>query len=125
MRLRPLEDLAQLWPIVDRLEIVELDRRTGDDHAVVTLVANVVEPYIERFQMLSWHMRSAMADRLQKIDLDLQRRIGKLTQDLCFRFDLGGHQVQDEHAQRANILMDRAMFGHHEDILTFKHTCCR
>ena len=66
-----------------------------------------------------------MADRLQKIDLDLQWRIGKLTQDLCFRFDLGGHQVQDEHAQRANILMDSAMLGHHEDILTFKHACCR
>ena len=88
-------------------------------------MANVVKTHIERFQMLGWHMRGAMTDRLQKIDLDLQRRIGKLTQDLRFRFDLGGHQVQDEHAQGANILMDRAMFGHHEDILTFKHACCR
>ena len=88
-------------------------------------MANVVEAHIERFQMLGWHMRGAMADRLQKIDLNLQWRIGKLTQDLCFRFDLGGHQVQDEHAQRANILMDSAMLGHHEDILTFKHACCR
>lgn len=66
-----------------------------------------------------------MRDGLQEVDLNLQGRIRELAQDLGFRFDFQGHQIQDKHAQGTNILMDGAVLGHNKDVLAFQNLCCR
>ena len=61
-----------------------------------------------------------IAGRLKQLHLDLEGRVGQLAQYLGLGDDLGGHQVQDEQVQRADILMYGPVFSHDEDVLAFQ-----
>ena len=62
-----------------------------------------------------------MACNAQKLDLDLQRSIGKLAHNLRLGDDFRGHEVEKQHAQRTNVLMHGAMLGHDEDVLALEN----
>ena len=53
-------------------------------------------------------------------DVDLQRCIGQLAQDLEFRILLQRHEVEDHDLDRTDVLMDRPVLIHHEYIFSFK-----
>ena len=57
-----------------------------------------------------------MAGRLQQGHVHLQRGICQQTGDLGLGGDLGGHQVQDQDLQRADVLGKGALTMHDEDI---------
>ena len=116
----PLHDAAQLVPVVDVLELVQLDGRAGDDHAVVAVIFDLVERAIERLQVLLGDVARLMRDGVQQLHLDLQRGVGQLAHDLSLGLDLLRHEVEQQHAQRADVLMHGSMLGHDEDVLAFQ-----
>ena len=117
----PVHDAAELVPVVDVLEIEQLHRRAGDDHAVVATILDLVECGVERLEVLLGDVFGRVAGGLQQLDLDLQRGVGQLAQDLRLGRDLGGHEIEQQHVQRADVLVHGAMLGHHEDVLVFEH----
>ncbi len=50
----------------------------------------------------------------------LQRGVAEQAQQLGLGGDLGGHQVEDGDAQRADILVAGALLAHDEDIFAFE-----
>ena len=116
----PIHDLAELGPVVDLFERHLLHRRARDDQAVVVDVADVVERAVERLQVAGAHVRGLVRFGTQQIHLHLQRRVGELAHDLRLGGDLGGHEVEDEHAQRTNVLVQRAVLGHDKDVLALE-----
>ena len=67
-------------------------------------------------------MLGLIAGRAQQLYLDLKRGVGELAQDLGLGDDLGGHQIQDQHAQRADVLVHGPVFGHDKDVLLFQNS---
>src|SRR6266498_2031098 len=61
-----------------------------------------------------------MSGGMKQRDFDLQRRIGKQPQQLCFRCDFGWHEIQDRNPQWTNILVNGALFVHNENIFLFE-----
>ena len=61
-----------------------------------------------------------MRDGVQQLHLDLQRGVGQLAHDLRLGLDLLRHEVEQQHAQRADVLMHGSMLGHDEDVLAFQ-----
>ena len=115
--LGPRHDLAQLRPVVHLLKLQVLHRRAGDDKAVIFVVLDLLKGGVEGFQMRHVGVMPHVAGCLQQLHLDLKRRVGQLAQQLGLGDDLGGHEVEDKHLQRTNILMKRPVFGHGEDVL--------
>ena len=93
VRLRPVHDARELIPVIDVVEIEQLDGRTRDDEAVEMLVFHVVEGDVERFQVLFGDVLRDVALRAEELHLDLQRRVRELSQDLRLSGDFGGHEV--------------------------------
>ena len=116
----PIHDLAELGPVVDLLERHLLHRRARDDQAVVMDVADVVECAVERLQVAGAYVRGLVRFGAQQVHLHLQRRVGELAHDLRLGGNLGGHEVEDEHAQRTDVLVQRAVLGHDKDVLALE-----
>ena len=116
----PIHDLAEFGPVVDLLERHLLHRRARDDQAVVVDVADVVERTVERLQVAGAYVRGLVRLGAQQVHLHLQRRVGELAHDLRLGGDLGGHEVEDEHAQRTDVLVQRAVLGHDKDVLALE-----
>ena len=119
-----IQRFRQLVPVVDVLELHLFHRRAGHDHAVVFFVADLVKRLIEREHVLRGGVPDFVGRRLQQLDVDLQRRVGKQAQELRFGFDLGRHQVENQNLQRADILRLRARFGHDENVFAFEPLFC-
>lgn len=51
MRLAPLHDLRQLVPVVNLLKLHILHRRTGNNHTIKALAADLVKRHIKLIQM--------------------------------------------------------------------------
>ena len=94
MALAPLHDLTELIPVFHLLELQKLDGRTSNDHPIVISVSNILKCLVKGDHVLLGGMCRLMAAGLQKLQLDLQRRVSKQSGELCLRIDLGGHQVQ-------------------------------
>ena len=120
VRGRPVHDLAEFGPVVDLLERHLFHRRARDNQAVVVDVADVVERAVERLQMAGAYVRGLVRLGAQQVHLHLQRRVGELAHDLRLGGDLGGHEVEDEHAQRTDVLVQRAVLGHDKNVLALE-----
>ena len=116
IRLAEVHDLAQLRPVIHLLKVHGLHRSTGDDHAVVAVMLHLVEGLIKGLQMGRGDVRCLMAHRLQQGHVHLQRRVGQQPGDLGLGGDLGGHQVQDQNFQRADMLRQRPLPVHDKDV---------
>ena len=91
--LAPVHDLAQFFPIGDIFELHKFDRSSGDDHAVVKAVFDVIEGLIELHEMLGRRVLRMIRSRIEKIDIYLKRRITESTKKLSLRCDLIRHEV--------------------------------
>ena len=91
--LRPVHDARELFPVINVVEIEQLDGGARDDEAVEVLVFHVVEGDVERFQVLFGDVFRDVALCTEELHLDLQRRVRELSQDLRLGGDLGGHKV--------------------------------
>ena len=114
--LTEIHDLAQLRPVIHLLKIHRLHRGTGDDHAVVAVIFDLFKGLIKRLQMGCRDMGGRMAGRLQQGHMHLQRGVGQQPGDLGLGGDLGGHQVEDQDFQRADMLGSGPLPVHDEDI---------
>ena len=115
MILGPVDDLAQLVPVVDLLERHLLDRRAGDDQAVVVVVPEVLERVVELDQVILGDVLRLVGRDAHEVDVHLQRRLGDQAQDLGLGLDLLGHEVEDRHAQGADVLLARGLLVQRED----------
>ncbi len=101
---RPVEYLGDFAPVVDFLEGHLLYGGAGDDHAVVPLVAHLVEVGVEGLHVLDGGVLRGVALDLHEGDFDLQGGVGKKPDEVGLGGDLQGHQVQDDDAQGADVL---------------------
>ena len=124
VRTRPVHDATQLIPVVHLFELHELNGGPGNNQAIVMLVFDVLEGAVERLQVSRRHMRCLVALGAQQVNLNLQRRIGELAHKLRLGGDLGGHEVQNQHAQRTNILVESAKLRHDKDVLALENLGC-
>ena len=67
--------------------------------------------------MLDGRILRSVALQLHKADVELQRRVGKQTDKIGFRRYLQRHEVEDDNAQRTNILSMRTGIAHDKYIL--------
>lgn len=88
-------------------------------------MADVVEADVEGLEVFCGHVLSTMTYRLEQFDLDLKGRVREFAQELRLRLDFRGHQVQDENAKRTDVLVDRAMLRHHEDVFALEYASGR
>ena len=116
----PVHDFAKLGPVADIFIAHFLDGRAGDDKAVILIAADFVKGLIEGKQVVFRGVGRGVAGGLDQIDFNLQGGIGEAAEDLRFSDDFGGHQIKQCEAQRANILMEGAVFGHNENVFTFE-----
>ncbi len=72
--LGPVEDLAQLAPVADRLEVEVLDRRAGDDEAVEAALARLAERLVEGLEVRGGGVARLVVGHADQRQLDLQRR---------------------------------------------------
>ena len=115
-----VHDGAQLVPVVHILVVQVLDGRTGDDHAVEALVSYLVEALVEGLHVLRRGVGGVVGGGFQKGDLHLQRAVGQQPGQLGLGDDLGGHQVQNQDAQRADVLALGTLAVHDKDVLAAK-----
>ena len=76
VRFGPVHDLGQLRPVFHFFERHGFNRCTGDDEAVVFLVADVVKRFVERKQMILRRVFGVVCFGLDQIDLDLDGCVG-------------------------------------------------
>lgn len=104
MRLAPVHDLAELVPVVDVLKRHVLHGGAGHNEAVIELAAEGVESVVELNQVVGAHVGGLVAGDAHEVAAHLQRGLGDEAQDLGLGLHLGGHEVQDGHAKRADLL---------------------
>ena len=121
VRLGPFHDFNQFVPVFDLLERHQLNRCACDDKAVVTLVADVVERLVERQQMILGRVFRVVGLGLNKIDLDLNGRVGQTAENLRFGHDFQRHQIEDGDAERTDALRRCAVLGHNENVFAFQN----
>ncbi|MNT48016.1 hypothetical protein D3C72_1847760 [compost metagenome] len=121
MLMGPLDDLDDARPVDHLLELHQPERRPRDDHAVVVVATHLLEVVIEVLQVrLGRVLRLPIVDA-QQIHVHLQGRVGEHPHQLDLGLYLLGHQVEDEHPQRTDVLGDGPGFRHHEDVLLPQH----
>ena len=69
-------------------------------------------------------VRRLVGLRHQEGAVHLQRCVGERAQKLELRVFLQRHQIQDQDLQWADVLGQRALFIHYEDIFLFKDRLC-
>lgn len=121
MVLGPLHDLQQLIPVVHLVKVQILHRGAGDDHPVEVPVLYRLEGGVEGLQMILVRVLGLVAGRPQQLHLNLKRRVGQLSEQLGLGDDLGGHQIENQDAQGADVLMNGAVFRHDENVFTVQH----
>ena len=117
----PVHHSGELLPVVDFLKRHILNRRAGDNHAVEALIPELVEGFVKSLQVSRGDMAADVAGHLHQGDVNLQRCIAEQTQELVFRFDLGGHQVDNHNFERTNVLCDSTLVRHDKDIFAFQY----
>ena len=113
-------DFQQFLPVVHILERQMFHGRAGDDHAVEAAVADLREGLVKTLQMAQGRILGFVRRRTQQGDVDLNGRIAQQAQQLRFRGDFGGHQVDDDDLQRPDVLLAGAVLGHNKDVFVFQ-----
>jgi len=124
VRLRPINNFAELVPIIHGIELQVLHGRAGDDHAVVELVLELVERLVELDQVVLRDVRGGVAAHAHEVAGHLQGRLGDETQNLRLRLDLLRHEVENHHVQGADLLARCRLFLQREDALSVQY-CLR
>ena len=120
IRLAPFHYAAEFVPVFDLFKRHLLDGSARYDKTVVFVVFHLVEVLVKRDHMLRGRVLRNIRGGLQKLGLDLKRRVSEKARELSLRCDLCRHQVQNEDLQRAYILRQSPRFGHDKDVLIVK-----
>jgi len=88
-------------------------------------VADLVKRFIELDQVVRRRVFRAITGGVEEINIDLERGVAQEPQQLGFGDDFGGHQVEEEDSQGADVLAVRAVITHDKDALLFENLCCR
>ena len=120
MALGPVQDVGQFRPVIHFFEGQQFHRRAGDDEAVELLAAHLGEGFVVGDQVFGGDVLRLVRGGVQQGHFHLQRGVAEQAQQLGLGGDLGGHQVEDGHAQRADILVPGAFLAHDEDIFAFE-----
>ena len=67
----------------------------------------------------------AVTSHIQKFNFQLQGGIGQKPQELGFRYNFLGHEVENEDVERTDILVLGATIVHHKNILCPQDIYCR
>lgn len=121
VRRRPVHYPAELLPVIDLLEFHMFNGRSRDDKAVEVLILDIVKGLVELEQMFLGSIFPAVGGGLNKLDLELERRIGQAAHYLGLGDDLSRHKVQQPYFKRADILVQGAMLGDDEDMLVLEN----
>ena len=116
VRLGPFHDLAELFPVFYLFKGHELHGRTRDDHTVEVLVAHILEGLVEGEQVRARSVLGLMALGVHERQVHLKGRVAEKAGKLGLGHDLGGHEVEQEYAQGADVLREGARFCDNEDI---------
>ena len=122
--IRKIEDLFQFIPIQHLFEGHGLHGRTRDDHAVEVLILDLLERFIELFQMRRGGVLALVRFGVHEGDVHLQRRIGEKAHELGLRFHLGGHEIKNGDLQWTDVLRERALVAHDEDVFALQCRIC-
>ena len=122
--LAPLHDPAELIPVFHLLKVQLLHRRAGDDHAVEIAVLYVLKIRVELEHVFLRGVFAHIGAGLHELQLHLQGRVAQQTGELGLRRNLGGHEIQQQNLQRADILRHGPVFGHDKDVFVFQYIGC-
>ena len=120
MRTRPIEYFHYFIPVSHFFEIQLFYRSTGDNHTVVLLTTHLFKVSIERLHMFYRRILGCMTLDFHERDFHLKRCIGEQTHKICLRGNLQRHQVQDNDAQRADVLLRGAGVVNNKYVLFFQ-----
>jgi hypothetical protein len=98
--LRPVEDGAQLGPIIDLLERQGFDGSAGHDEAVERLVAQLAPAPVERGDVVGRRRLRSIGIGQAQDQFHGNRRPAEQPCDLRLRRDLGRHEVDQAKPQR-------------------------
>ena len=110
----PLKYFAELIPIINLFKFHMFNGCARYNESVIFFCADLVEGFIEFEHMLLGDVFGSVRFNLQKLNLNLKRRIAQKPEKLSFGFNLGGHQVKNKNIKRAYILRNSPFFGHNE-----------
>ena len=117
----PVKNLLELIPVRNLLKLHLLQRGTGHNESVKLLVTHALKSLIEYLHMLYWGILGGMAAQFHQLELNLQRRVGEQTYQVCLCGNLDGHQVEHHNSQRTDVLTGGAAGIHDKDILPFEN----
>ena len=125
MRACPVENVAQLVPIVHVFEVEVLDGCSCDDEAVELLVAHLLEVTIEGPHVFDRRVFAGVRLDLHEVNLELQRCVREESDEVRLRRDFEGHEVEYGDAEGSYVLRVRTFVAQHEDVLFPEELDCR
>ena len=120
MRTRPIEYFHYFIPIGHFFEIQLFYRGTGDNHTVVLLTTHFFKVSIECPHVFYRRILRCMTLDFHERDFHLKRCIGEQTHKIRLCGNLQRHQVQDNDAQRTDVLLRGAGVVKDKYILFFQ-----
>ena len=94
-----------------------LHRRPGDNHPVIVFVPDLCKGGVEGFQVRQGSILGNMGRHMHQLNIHLQGGITEQPENLGFRLNLLGHNIENQDLQRTDVLLLCPIMGHDEDIL--------
>ena len=120
MRPRPVENLRNFIPVVHLFVFQMFHRRPCDNHAIELFILHQLKVPVKGFHVLNGRILGSVPLHLHESDFNLQRRIGKQANQVCFSRNLQRHQIQDNDAQRTYVLRGSPRIVYDKDIFLFQ-----
>ena len=99
---QPVQQMRDLLPVIDLLEIQQFDGRPGQHHAVGLF--RRLQPPVERTEMRRVGVLAPVARRKRERERDVRAGKAELAGDLALGLLLFGHEVDQQHAPRRPVV---------------------
>ena len=121
----PVENVAQLVPIVHVFEVEVLDGCSCDDEAVELLVSHLFEVAIEGSHVFDRCVFAGVSFDLHEVYLELQRCVREESDEVRLSRYFQWHEVEDSDSQGSDVLRIRSFVAQHEDVFLSEKLDCR
>ena len=125
MSTRPIEYFRDFLPVVHLGLVKMFHRRAGDYHTVKLLALHFLKVAIESLHVFYGRILAGMRLYLHQVYIQLQRRVGQQTHQVCLGGYLQRHQVKDGYTQGANVLAVGTFVPQYKDVLLLEKVYCR
>ena len=122
--LAPFHYAAEFVPIFNLFKRHLFNRRARYYQAVVLVVLNIFKMLVKRNHVFRRRVFGCVRSGLQKLHINLKRRVAEQTRKLRFRGYLGRHKVEKKYFKRTYILRCGAGLGHNKDIFFMQRFGC-